>query len=120
MNVELVFRFVGAALFALGGWYLGADVTSPFAFPVWLRLEYVGATLGLVVGFVGAPYMSTHPARIVVEQARRLHVKDLAAALFGLVVALVLSALMAIPLSDLPGILGKILPFAGCLFMMYI
>src|SRR5579859_346118 len=120
MNVELLFRFVGAALFALGGWYLGADVTPPVALPEWLRLEYVGAAIGLVIGFIGAPYLSTHPARIVVEHARRLHVKDLAAAVLGLVIALVFSALIAIPLSDLPGFLGKVLPFAVCLFLMYL
>jgi uncharacterized protein YacL len=120
MNVELAFRVIGAALFALGGWYLGADLNPPIDLPTWLRLEYVGSVVGLVVGFVGAPYISTHPARIAVEHARRLHVKDLAAAVLGLVIALVLSALMAIPLSDLPGIFGRVLPLAGCLFLMYL
>ena len=74
----------------------------------------------VLLGFVAAPYLSTRPARIVVDQARRRHIKDLVATVFGLVIALVLSALMAIPLSDLPGILGRVLPFAVCLFLMYV
>src|SRR5450631_1482013 len=102
MNVELAFRIVGAIIFGIGGWYLGADLKLPIPVPEWLRAEYVGAALGVLIGFFVAPFLSTRPARIVVDQARRRHIKDLVATVFGLVIALVLSAL-AIPLSDLPG-----------------
>jgi uncharacterized protein YacL len=120
MNVELVFRIVGAILVAAAGWYVASDFHAPFPLPGWLPTEFVGAGVGLIAGFVVAPYVSTRPARVVVDHARRLHVKDLVAATLGLVIGLVLSALMAIPLSDLPGILGRVLPFAVCLFLMYL
>ncbi len=120
MNVELVFRIVGAILFAVGGWYLTSDIHLPITLPSWLPNAFVGAGVGVIGGFVIAPYVSTRPARIAVEQARRLHVKDLVAAILGLVISLVLSALMAIPLSDLPGILGRVLPLAVTLFVMYL
>jgi uncharacterized protein YacL len=120
MNVDLAFRIVGAVLFAIGGWYLGADLAFPNPVPDWLRAEYVGVALGVAIGFFVAPYLSTRPARIVVDQARRRPIKELVATVFGLIIALVLSALIAIPLSDLPGILGRVLPFAVCLFIVYV
>ena len=121
MNIELLFRFVGAIIFA--AW--AADTSArPFRYPShqpsWLPSEFFGGAFGLVIGFLVAPYLTTRPAGFVVDHARRLHVKDLAAAVLGLLVSLVLSALLAIPLSDLPGILGKLFPFAGTLFMMYL
>ena len=120
MNVEVAFRIIGAALFAIGGWYFGANIHLPVPRPEWLRTEFMGVAIGVVFGFFVGPYLSTRPARILVDQSRRLHIKDLVAAVLGLVIALVLSALMAIPLSDLPGFLGQILPFAVCLFLMYL
>ncbi len=120
MNVELIFRFVGAVVLAVGGWYLGSNVGVPFGQLDWLPLEFGGAAVGGVVGFAVAPYFSTRPARVIVDHSRRLHVKDLAASVLGLVVGLVLSALMAIPLSLLPGIFGRVLPFACSLFLMYL
>jgi uncharacterized protein YacL len=120
MDVELVFRIVGAVLLAAAGWYLSSDLALPFPLPNWLPVAFIGGFVGLIAGFLVAPYVSTRPARIVVDHSRRLHVKDLVAALLGLVISLVLSALMAIPLSDLPGILGRVLPFAVCLFLMYL
>jgi uncharacterized protein YacL len=120
MNVELVFRLVGAVLLAAAGWYLSTDLHPAIPLPDWLPIEFVGAGLGLIAGLIVAPYLSTRPARIIVDYSRRLHVKDLVAAVLGLVISLVLSALMAIPLSDLPGILGRVLPFAVCLFVMYL
>jgi uncharacterized protein YacL len=103
MNVDLVFRLGGAALFAVGGWYLGSIVEFPFSPLTWLPLNLLGAGLGSIAGFVSAPYLTTRPASFLIDQARRLHVKDLVAAVLGLLVALVLSALLAIPLSLLPG-----------------
>src|SRR5579859_2254747 len=120
MNVELVFRFIGAAILAIVGWYLGADVHFPSFVPDVVRPEFIGVFVGVVIGFLLGPYLSTRPARVVVEHARRLHIKDLVAAVVGLITALVLSALIAIPLSDLPGILGRVLPFAVCVFLMYL
>jgi uncharacterized protein YacL len=103
MNVELVFRLGGAALFAVGGWYLGSIVEFPFSPLTWLPLNLLGAGLGSIAGFVSAPYLTTRPASFLADQTRRRHVKDLVAAVLGLLVALVLSALLAIPLSLLPG-----------------
>ena len=120
MNVELAFRLVGAALFAAGGWYLGSVVGFPIGPLTWLPFDLLGAGFGLIAGFLSAPFLTTRPASFLVDQARRLHVKDLVAAVLGLLVALVLSALLAIPLSLLPGLVGRVLPFAGTILLIYV
>ncbi len=120
MNVELTFRLIGAVLFAAGGWYLGATVTNPVGQLAWLPFDLVGAGVGLIGGFLGTPYLTTRPASFLVEHARRVHVKDLAAAVLGLLVALVVGALLAIPLSLLPGIFGRVLPLAVTAFLVYV
>lgn len=121
MTVELIFRIIGALLFGVAGWYLGASVTLPAGILPWLPpLGFLGGGAGLIVGFIAAPFISTRPAGFLLEHGRRLHVKDLVAAILGLLVALILSALLAVPLSLLPGILGRLLPFAGCLFLVYL
>lgn len=121
MTIELVFRIIGALIFGAAGWYFGASIGLLDSLIPWLPpLAFLGAGIGLIGGFLGAPFISTRPATFVVDQARRLHVKDLVAAIVGLLVALVLSALLAVPLSLLPGILGRVLPFAGCIFLVYL
>ena len=121
MSVELVIRILGALALGAAGWYLGSTTTLTAGWLYWFPpLQFAGAGLGLIAGFLAAPWVTTRPARFLVEQAGRLHVKDLAAAVLGLVIALVLSALLAIPLAMLPGIFGRVLPFGGCLFLMYL
>lgn len=121
MNVELVFRIVGALVVAAAGWYLGSSMSpAPVVFDWVPPFPFVGAGLGLILGFLAAPFVTTRPASFLVEHARRLHVKDLAAAVLGLLVALVLAALLAVPLALLPGIFGRVLPFAVCLFLVYL
>lgn len=120
MNTELAFRLVGALLFAASGWHLGSDVRLPFTVADWLPSEILGALIGLIVGALVTPYLTTRPAGYLVDHARRLPFADLLAVIIGLLVSLVLSALLAVPLSHLPGMLGELLPFGGCLFLSYL
>ncbi|HLG51780.1 MAG TPA: PIN domain-containing protein [Chloroflexota bacterium] len=120
MNVELTFRFIGAVAFGAAGWNIGSNFTLPASNGGALPAELIGAAIGIVVGFVLTPYLTTRPTGFVADHARRLPVKDLVAAVLGLLISLVLSALLAIPLAMLPGIFGRILPFAACLFLSYL
>ena len=120
MSVELVFRFIGALVLAAIGWYLAATVDLPGVALGSLLSEVIATTTGAAIGFLITPYVTTRPTDFVVDHARRLPIKDLVAAVVGLVIALVLSALLAVPLSLLPSIFGRVLPFVGCIFLSYL
>lgn len=124
MNVELAFRCVGAVAFAVAGWSLGATLGTTVELPAprdgALVSEVIGAAIGAGAGFVGTPFITTRPTTFLVDHTRKLPIKDLVAAVLGLLISLVLSALLAIPLAMLPGIVGRVLPFIGCLFLCYL
>ncbi|MBI2887487.1 MAG: PIN domain nuclease [Chloroflexi bacterium] len=83
----------------------------------WLySLSLAGAGLGLLV----TPYVTVRPFLWVRQQIRHLPANVLLAGTLGLVIALVISALLALPLSMLPGDLGRWLPLATAIFVSYI
>ena len=116
----LFWRFVVLALFSLTGWQLGLYISeSPLggnAPALMLGLAAIGA----IVGFLVAPYLTIRPYRWVRRQIRQLPVSDLLVGTIGLVVGLVISALLALPLSMLPGYLGKLLPFVAAVVLGYL
>lgn len=120
MRVEPVFRILGAFALAALGWRFGSILPFPYGFTDTLPIEAAAAGLGLLIGALVTPYLTTRPAVYLVEHARRLPITDLLAAVLGLLLALILSALLAVPLSLLPDPLGRVLPFAGCIFMCYL
>jgi uncharacterized protein YacL len=121
MNIELAFRFIGAVAFAAAGWDVGSTVEfAPLQGGPLIPDGLIGAVIGAAIGFAIAPYVTTRPTSFVADHARKLPVKDLVAAVLGLLISFVLSALLAIPLSMLPGFLGRLLPFFGCLFLSYL
>lgn len=104
MHSILVARGIGAGLLALGGWALGEiinDHDPPLEGAFWIiLLPIVGAALGFV--FVPRP-----PQRMV-EGLKRVPGHVLFGVFAGLAVALVISGVLAVPFSLLPGSWGKI------------
>ena len=74
------------------------------------------AACGSVLGFVFVPY----PAQWLRNKIRQVPGHILAAAIFGLVIALGVSALSALPLSLLPGLWGKFTPVVFCVILIYL
>ena len=72
----------------------------------WLGGIAVGCAL---LAFVITPYITVVPYRWMREAAASY----LLAAVIGLIVGLIISFLIAIPLANLPGLWGRILPFVG-------
>ncbi|OLB34472.1 MAG: twitching motility protein PilT, partial [Ktedonobacter sp. 13_2_20CM_53_11] len=64
---------------------------------------------GALLAFVFTPYITVVPYRWMREAAA----SDLVAAVIGLIIGLIISFLIAIPLANLPGIFGRMLPFVG-------
>ncbi|MFL5589491.1 MAG: PIN/TRAM domain-containing protein [Ktedonobacteraceae bacterium] len=108
MSINTISRFVGAVLaICVVIAFFFFDHTVPF-------LNNIGWLIGVavasaVIAFIISPYISVVPYRWL----RETSASDLVAAVIGLIVGLIISFLIAIPLANLPGTWGRILPFVG-------
>jgi len=121
MRIEFVLRLIGTLVFALVGWYvsdfLAKAVPEPYiGYAIKVALPLVGAALGLFI----TPWLTTRPFIWVRSKIRELPAQQLVAAIIGLTVGLIIAALLALPLSHLPGMLGTVLPFVGTLIFGYL
>src|SRR5437868_10058507 len=108
MSINTISRFIGALLaigIILGIFFF--DHTSPIHNNIgW----FIGiAAASALIAFIISPYISVVPYRWM----RETSASDLVAAVIGLIVGLIISFLIAIPLANLPGTWGHILPFVG-------
>ncbi|MFL5625502.1 MAG: PIN/TRAM domain-containing protein [Ktedonobacteraceae bacterium] len=107
MSINTISRFVGALLviaIVIGVYFF--DHTLPRLNIGWIIAIAAG---GALLAFIISPYISVMPYRWMREAAA----SDLIAAVIGLIVGLIISFLLAIPLANLPGTWGHILPFVG-------
>jgi uncharacterized protein YacL len=107
MSTNTISRFIGALLAIV-------IVIAFYFFDHTLRGLNIGWVLAIAAGgallaFIISPYISVVPYRWMREAAA----SDLVAAVIGLIVGLIISFLIDIPLANLPGIWGHILPFVG-------
>lgn len=107
MSTSTISRLVGAvlAIVTVFAFYF-LDHTLLLINIFWVIPVAAGSAL---VAFIIAPHVSVVPYRWMREAAA----SDLVAAVIGLIVGLIISFLLAIPLANLPGIWGHILPFIG-------
>ena len=116
MSFVLVFRFIGAVVFGLGGWWMGLfinDQNPPMEGLLWLILLPI---CGTIVGFGFLPYPPNWFRRKTGQIPRHV----LFPAIIGLVIALLISAILALPISLLPGTWGKVIPIIVCLVLSYL
>lgn len=120
MSVEFFFRLAGMVVLTMVGYQVGEYIAGPqrpTTANVWLySLALAGAALGLLL----TPYVTVRPFLWVRQQIKQLPANMLLAGTVGLLIALVISALLALPLSFLPGDLGKWLPLAIAVFASYV
>lgn len=121
MRVEFVLRLIGTLVFALVGWqasdFLAERIPEPYiGYVIKVVLPLASAALGLFI----TPWLTTKPFIWVRSKIRELPAQQLVAAIIGLIVGLIIAALLAWPLSHLPGILGTVLPFIGTLIFGYL
>ncbi len=88
---------------------------APSATTTVFSLAFAGAALGLLL----TPYLTLRPFLWVREELRRLPANVLVAGTMGLAIGLVMSVLLAFPLSMLPGELGNWLPLGVAVFCGY-
>jgi uncharacterized protein YacL len=92
ISILIVLFFLDRSSLPLNIWWLGGIALG-----------------GALLAFVITPYITVVPYRWMREAAA----SDLVAAVIGLIVGLIISFLIAIPLLNLPGLWGRILPFVG-------
>ncbi|MFM8322404.1 MAG: PIN/TRAM domain-containing protein [Chloroflexota bacterium] len=117
ISFEFIFRLVGMVVFAVAGVYLGRSFSGLPAYS-----ELYAVVLGLVgalAGLVLTPFLTTRPARYLVDQLGKVSVEKLAAGLTGMLAGLVIAALLALPLSLLPEPFSQVLPFVGVVIFSY-
>jgi uncharacterized protein YacL len=126
MSVELIVRIIGLIIFGIIGVFLGE--------PLGLLIEQVWTTnpisiivyqifTTLIVGFIGfliAPWISIKPVTNIRKRLSTVSAQTLMYGLIGLIVGLILTALLAYPISLLPAPLGSILPFVLVLLFGYL
>ena len=107
MSIKTIARFAGALVIIVIIAALFFVDRSTLPFNIWW---IVGIGVGgALLAFVFTPYITVVPYRWMREAAA----SDLVAAVIGLIIGLIISFLIAIPLANLPGIFGRMLPFVG-------
>ena len=122
MRGELFIRVIVAAILAIGGWRLGAfigersETTNELT---WILALSIGAYIS---GFLLAPYVAIRPwrwARARMRSAPKLvPMQTFFAGAIGLAFALVITALLTLPLSMLPGRWGDISPLVAAIILI--
>ena len=119
MSIDFIVRIIGMIVFGIASTFGGASLglQIPDAYPPLYAL--VLGLLGALAGLILTPYITTRPARSLRARLRKVEATTLFAGLMGLVVGLLISALLAFPLSLLPSPFGEIFPFLGVLMFAY-
>lgn len=120
MSTDFTARIIGMVVIGIAGTYWGATLGAsiPDVPSTWYAT--VMGLVGALVGLILTPYISTRPARAARALFRRIEATTLLAGLMGLVVGLLISALLAFPMSLLPSPLGAVFPFVGVLIFGYL
>jgi uncharacterized protein YacL len=131
-RLEFIARIVGAIIVGFFGWRLGFSLSNQGQ-PAYLFgivqllgdsigafLPYILTGVGALIGAFVGPYLTTRPFFWIRSKIGQVPVQTLMAALIGLVVGLIISALLALPLSVLPTPLGDTLPFVATVISAYL
>ena len=122
MSIEFVLRLIGMVVMAIAGWQFGVYLANRPGGSAQDYVRYVlilslsGAALGLLL----TPWVTTRPFSWIRKRIRKLPAQQLLAIVIGLVVGLIVGALMSIPLGQLPGSFGEIMPLAGTLLFAWL
>jgi uncharacterized protein YacL len=119
MRIEFIFRIIGMLVMGIGGGWFGAYFSSLSNEPP-LAQVVAFAMVGSLAGLILTPYLTTRPMRAIRQNLTQVSAKTLFAGTLGLVISLVVSALLAFPLSLLPEPFGQVLPVLLALAMCYL
>ncbi len=113
MTAERISRIIGFILLGIIGWQAGMLWASNQSTISSLKYVVPLCVVGAVVGWLITPWLTTRPAGWMIHKVREMTALQLLSATIGLVIGLIIAALLALPLSHLPGPFGAILPTIG-------
>jgi uncharacterized protein YacL len=119
MSSDFIARIIGMIVIGISATYWGAILGLQLPDGPATLYSAVLGLLGALSGLILTPYFTTRPARSIRSLLARIEATTLLAGLLGLIVGLLISALLAFPLSLLPSPFGKVLPFIGVLVFSY-
>ena len=120
MGADLVSRIAGGVVLSVLGWYAGQSLTASATSTQQLLTSVALTIVGLGLGLVVTPHLTVRPFVWFKERVVRVPTQDVVAATLGLLIGLIVSALLAIPLSMLPSPFGNLMPFIACVFFGYL
>lgn len=120
MSIEFVMRLIGGVLAAISALQVVTnlvDITPVMPFELWLVYTICSAAFG--IGYMVAPYVTTQPFFWLRHRIYHATASEVLAAGIGLAFGLLVGALLAFPLSFLPGYLGRVLPLVASAMLAY-
>lgn len=123
MSFNITIRLIGMALFAAAGFLLGVYLLPIFygtASDTYNDLIAYLTLIGALVGLLVTPYITVYPFRWARTRLRQMPPLDLVALAVGLFLGLLMGALLAWPLSLLPGWVGQVLPAVMAVVFAYL
>ncbi len=120
MVLELVARLLGMILLGIAGWQLGEYLAGSAPPEFYLRYVVVLMLSGVALGGLLAPYLTVRPVKLMRRRIRQLPAQELLAIILGLTMGLIVAALLAPVLANLPPPYGQFLPFLAALGFAYL
>ena len=121
MRFGPLFRILGTLVYGFIGWELGVALAQTPDLNTESALYIVPCTvIGGALGFILSPWIVIAPAQAARNALRQVPIGDLVAGTLGFSVGLLIAALLAYPVSQLPPPFGAILPFIGVIVFGYL
>jgi len=117
---KLLVRLIGLVICGYGGWRLGQAAAEAAGAPDPLVWTAAFVVAGAIFGFFIMPLLFILPAQWFTGSLKEVPTATLFASIVGLVLGLLVAALLALPLSVLPGLFGMVLPIVVAIIMGYL
>ncbi|TAK12544.1 MAG: PIN domain nuclease [Anaerolineae bacterium] len=119
MSIEFFARLIGMVVLGAAGIWAGSEMSVALNTPIEAWATIFGLA-GMLMGLILTPNLTVRPVRVIRNRLSQISQRTLFAGLMGLILSLIISGLLAYPLSLLPEPFGGILPIASAAFFGYL
>ncbi len=118
MSLDFIFRIIGMILFGFGGAYFGVSLSNLAEGSEELWVSVLGL-VGVLTGLILTPYITIRPGKFLLKKLKEISTQTLFSGIVGLILSLIISVLIAYPLSLLSEPFNQWLPFGSALVICY-